>query len=402
MSGRRSSSVAPKSAPSQNENETDRGRAFRESCLGLFESRILKEMADKISTPPSSPANTGNSSPSFPENLDIARESDHTDKPVTAAEYAEVAEDARDHVEHSLGSDQEVSPVLLRRAEILEAGIDPEKLEKISVLLKTGTLEAQMDAIPLLKECGLLAVQRWKAASVEDMHDDPALRHQFSQASRRRVNRFAKVVKQRVLKGLNEDSVVLDLGTGFANDLKYFTLRSRAHGMGVDLNYRAIMAAEKSIRRGGLRGKVDLATQDFFPILEAAQGRGFGLVYSHSTLHYMPHLILRDRTFPLIAGALRSSDRPKTGKLCLAMKIADSASAKSRHQLNLAPDDPYHPSVHLQEKMFRIYPASAEHVLALLEPSFDIEYCRLSNVMGYDKEGELEIFCNIIASPKKV
>jgi hypothetical protein len=83
------------------------------------------------------------------------------------------------------------------------------------------------------------------------------------------------------------------------------------------------------------------------------------------------------------------------------MKTAGSASAKSPNQRRLLENDPYHSSVDLHDKVFRIYPESKEALIALLEPSFDILEAEEVPFRGYDRTGDTEIFCYIIAKPKK-
>ena len=54
---------------------------------------------------------------------------------------------------------------------------------------------------------------------------------------------------------------------------------------------------------------------------------------------------------------------------------------------------------HRGQKVYRFYPRDVEAVRALLDPSFDIREIRTEE-REYDKEGETEVFCYVIATPK--
>ena len=269
-------------------------------------------------------------------------------------------------------------------------------LERMSELLKLNTLQSSEEAMELLKGSGLLAVQRW-----EEIHSNPESRHNFSRVSKNRVNSFARRVLDRV--DLDEDSLILELGSGFGNDAMHFARKTNTNVIGVDSSQAAITKAQSTLGEQGLRGKVNLTCHDFLEVLEQSRGMNLDMVYSHSTLHYSPPLILRERTFPLIADVLRSNG-PGTedGKLCFAMKTGASASAKSSNQHQLLTGDPYNASVDMHDKVFRIYPESKDDILALLEPSFDVDYARVVPVKGYDKNGDVEMFCYVIATPKAI
>lgn len=330
---------------------------------------------------------------------------------VVAADYVEAATRTRDNVGGSFfedsGSAGTSAPIPPSAGKIAvctpatstplnyqEGVVEQEVLRRMSYLLSQNTLEAHKEALKVLRDSGLLAVQRW-----EEIHSNPDAKHNFSRVSKKRVNTFAKRALQHL--DLNSDSVLLELGSGFGNDALYFARRTKASVIGVDSSQAAVTEALKNIRSRGMDERVNLTCHDFFKVLEASKGLNLDVVYSHSTLHYSPPLILQQKTFPLIADVLRANNAGgKSGKLCLAMKTVASASARSANQYRLSNDDPYNPSVDLRDKVFRIYPDSKEDVIALLEPSFDINHARIVPVRGYDRNGETEIFCYVVATPK--
>lgn len=333
---------------------------------------------------------------------------------INSAIYIEAALEAREDIRESLEKEGESdatkavtpTPSLVsivqacasfhpsRQEDIREAQLQYEVLWKMSEFLRENTLESHKEALRVLKESGLLANQRWN-----EIHT--AKSHRFSKASDNRVNSFADLALRQV--PLDNDSVILELGTGAANDAKHLARRSNAHLIGVDISEDTVKEGVENIERAGngVRERINLIVGNFFDILDTSRGAGVSMVYSHSTLHYAPPLILREKTFPLIADVLRSNQEgAKWGKLCMAMKTAASASAQASSQIKLLPGNPYNPSVDTKDKLFRVYPETKKDVLALLEPSFNIEYARLVPVRNYDRKGDTEIFCYVIASPK--
>lgn len=279
--------------------------------------------------------------------------------------------------------------------EYREEAIPDDLLKQMGSLLRENTLEAHEKAHKLLKDSALVAVQRWQS-----IHSNGASGHNFSTVSAKLVNAFAKKVL-RIIKS-DEPELMLELGTGFGNDAMFFARNSTTHVVGIESSLAAMQAALKYVGKRKWGDRLNIACSDFIKVLETAIGADLDMVYSHSTLHYSPSLVLREKIFPLIASVLRKKTvDTKPGKFCLAMKTAASASAKSPNQRKLLEDDPYNSSVDLHDKVFRIYPESKEALIALLEPSFDIEQAEEVPFHGYDRTGDTEIFCYIIATPKK-
>lgn len=331
---------------------------------------------------------------------------------VVPADYVEAATQARDEARSSLARENEpivesvpippsagkiavCTPVISTPLSYQEGVVELEVLQRMSELLSQNTLEAHKEALKVLRDSGLLAVQRW-----EDIHTSSDLKHNLSKVSKKRVNTFAEIVLKHL--NLNSDSVILELGSGYGNDALWFARHSEAHIIGVDSSQAAVTEALNNIRSRKMTDRINLTCHDFFKVLGQSKGLNLDVVYSHSTLHYSPPLILQMETFPLIADVLRANNEgERSGKLCMAMKIAASASAASLNQFRLLKDDPYNASVDLRDKVFRIYPENKEAIVNLLAPSFDIEYARIVPVKGYDRNGEIEYFCYIIATPKK-
>ncbi len=344
----------------------------------------------------------------------IAKPNESGDRVVSGENYIDQVNDSRDDVELALALDEEdaqqsegayeTAPASVRPLAYSELAppkyedrveVEEDVLRKMAYLLEKNTLESHEQAMELLKGSGLLAVQRW-----EDIHSDPNSRHNFSTVSSKRVNSFARRVLDKM--HLDENSIILELGSGFGNDAMFFANNSKATVIGVDSSQAAITQAQKNPAMQQLRGRVNLACSDFLGVLEQSRGSNLSMVYSHSTLHYSPPLILREKTFPLIADVLRPNEIPGStpGTLCFAMKIGTSASAKAPNQNQLLPGSAYNPSVDMKDKVFRIYPETKSDVLNLVEPSFDVQYARLVPVKGYDKNGDTEMFCYVIATPK--
>lgn len=330
---------------------------------------------------------------------------------VVSADYVQAAADTRGEVCDSFAEGVQLAdtsapippstgkiavctPVTSTPLNYQEGVVEVEVLRRMSELLSQNTLEAHKEALKVLRESGLLAVQRW-----EEIHTNPDLKHNLSRVSRKRVNSFAERALEHL--DLNSDSVILELGSGYGNDALWFARHSEAHVIGVDSSQAAVTEALNNIRSRKMTDRVNLTCHDFFKVLKQSKGLNLDAVYSHSTLHYSPPLILQMETFPLIADVLRANNEgEKSGKLCLAMKISASASARSANQYRLLQNAPYNPSIDLRDKVFRIYPNSKEDIIALLAPSFDIEHARIVPVKGYDRNGEIEYFCYIIATPK--
>lgn len=358
------------------------------------------------------PSTKRNSENPYPEADEVTEPSESGERVVSGQQRAEQVALSREEIDLSLSFDADAENKALFTpvpASVVPLGnydtlsppkyenkveVEEELLSQMAELLREGTLESHGKAMELMKGSGLLAVQRW-----EPIHSDPDSKHNFSRVSKRRVNSFARFIHNRV--ELGENSVILELGSGFGNDATHFARNSEAQIIGVDSSQTAITEAQTTLGRQGLRDRVHLTCHDFLEVLEQSRGMNLDMVYSHSTLHYSSPLILRERTFPLIADVLRANHiSGRSGKLCFAMKTGASASAKSPNQRRLVPGDPYNPSVDMQDKVFRIYPESKADILALLAPSFDVEYARVVPVRGYDKNGDTEMFCYVIATPK--
>ncbi|MBU0706548.1 class I SAM-dependent methyltransferase [Patescibacteria group bacterium] len=272
-----------------------------------------------------------------------------------------------------------------------------EIFRRISNLYEQNTLEAHERIVILLHGLSISAPQRW-----EDIHNAGDLN--LSTPTREQPNEFARciadMIREEMGKAENpEQKLLLDLGAGRGVDAGCIA-DAGVNVIGVDISDAAVTMANQNLVSGGLGesgGKVIIAKGDFLQMLEGCVGQPIDYIYSHSALHYSPHMVLEQRIFPKIAEVLRTA----AGKFCFAMKIGSSASADPKYQFRLATGNPYNPSIDRTHKIFRIYPETEEHIHAILRPSFNVDDSRLVDVEGYDRDGEVERFCQIVASPKK-
>lgn len=276
-----------------------------------------------------------------------------------------------------------------------------EVVDTLKRLLDQDTLEAHEEAFRYLEEKGLTGAQRWP--KLHDLSngnvDKNHLRHNFSDTSSKLVNEFAQVVAKLV--PLDKDSLILELGSGYGNDAVYFGEQTGASVLALDKAPSAVTGSREYIDHLGLGGTIKVDHGDFLEtVKEMESGAILDMVYAHSTLHYTPKLVLQEQILPRLARMLRREDGSEPGKLCLAMKTSGSASAKCPDQIPLAANDnDFNPKVHSKEGIFRNYP-TPKALRNVIEKHFNIEYFEIREVNDYDKDGDVEEFVYVIASPK--
>ena len=354
-------------------------------------------------------------------------------------------------------------PHHFRHSSDLPESVLEAKLQKVGRLLQENTLEAHEEAFKLLRDCQVTATQRYEDIHTnlnpEEKHRfsevSPGLVNPFARTVLETLDLndrsliyvlgsgygnddlyFARNSRAHVA-GVDNSKTAITSARGYQDvmdkecDLEWIedSLRGIAgkHEQSYDKTHKILldMAAEntciakrvrarRSIGPMEYRKKVAEAVgfmnsskdriqfdhDDYVHVLDSSRGMGIDLIYSHSTLHYFPPLVLKERIFPMIAKALKKGDGTVVGKFCLAMKLTSSASALSVNQIKLAPGHPYDPSYDKVDELFRIYLASEEEMLALAEPTFDVASINVVPHHNYDKTGNTEILCQAILIPK--
>lgn len=348
-------------------------------------------------------------------------------------------------------------------------------LEEVGELLKEDTLETDLKAYRLLKKAKVQAAQRYEDIrtnpDLKEGHNflevSPKLVNSFARHTLKSVDiddksliyvmgsgsfnddfNFVRNSRARVV-GVDNSKTAIVTAREYINVMdKKCALEwiedsmkgiAKDHGQSFDKTREILLAmaeqntciAKKVRERKGIgpeeyrnrvaeavglmnsaRDRIQFEHSNYLKVLRSSSGMGINVIFSNSSFHYFPPHILREIIFPMVAAALRDKKGNVTGKFCLAMKIASSASAKAkitsshsdeeeeRHE-RLDANSPYNPSYDKVDKVFRIYPETKKDVIALVEQYFDIEYIKVEEVSDYDKTGDTEQMCQLILVPKK-
>lgn len=260
-------------------------------------------------------------------------------------------------------------------------------LSEMSRRYQEGTLEAHEAITNVLRRASFTAAQVY-----EEIHARGEL--ELSNFENAEPNKFIqRLVKSRRIR---QRSIILELGPGGGEDARFLAKNVRnTHVIGVDIADNAVNRANRISESRNQRSHVNMAQGDFLYILEKLQGQPINGIYSHSTLHYSPGMVLEEKIFPMIGDVLRQ----KNGSFFLAMKIGKSESAHSPLQVELIPGHPDNPKIDFRSGgVFRIYPETQEDVHRLLKKSgLVIMESQVVPIVGYDRPNKTEYFVQLIA-----
>ncbi len=275
---------------------------------------------------------------------------------------------------------------------------------RVRKLIAEATLKSHQEAKEIIDKAMVDAVLQW-----DSIHFDGNKRKAFSDHSPRKVNDFVGWLFERL--NFDESDLILSIGSGFCNDEIYMAENSEATVLATDASASVINSARAyaSNRHWDLainnidRPKIHFKYENYTRLLQqfmTSELRAPSVVYSHSSIHYTPYKIFEDEMLPSIATILKKNvPKEEYGKFCLAIKTAQSDSARGRYQHVLS-ESPYRQAIHQKDRLFRFYPEDKGVVLRAMEPYFNVDFIDEKEVEDYDKVGDTECFIYIVAIPK--
>jgi len=296
---------------------------------------------------------------------------------------------------HGLGSltslETPPQPLYQEREELT-----PDFIRKVRQLIQEQTLQSHRKAATMLERSKLNALSRW-----QDLHTKSEGRHRFSEYNPALANNFVRSVVEWVPD--DWDTRVLELGMGFGNDLAAMAgMLKKARFIGVDSSQAAVDEAREQFRVLGLLDRVQLKCGNYMDVLDDLKDSRQSLVYSNSSLHYFPALMLRDVVIPKVARVLRNpGPAERQGKFLFGLKTAVSDSATAPDKFRLLENDMYTHCFDVWDGVFRLYPQRMKDVVRLIHSDFTVNHAYLEKVEDYDHKGDTEEFCYVAATARR-
>lgn len=262
-----------------------------------------------------------------------------------------------------------------------------------------------LEAYRIIREANVSSLKRY-----EDIHSDKNKRKAFSEHDPGKVNDFAHWFLEH--SGVDDGDSLLSIGCGFANDELFLAKAKDLSVTAVDSSSTAIDSAKANIRNESSKDRAfrDIISPDirfykgdYIQMLEGMlnyETMRPHYIYSHSSLHYAPSEIFEYEWLPAMAEVLKNGvQKDDYGKLCLAIKTAQSDSATNSDQ-DVLTRSPYLHAIHFKDRLFRFYPENKDVLLKALDRYFSVDKVEEREIVGYDKEGDTEHFVYVIASPE--
>lgn len=268
--------------------------------------------------------------------------------------------------------------------------LNPVALKRFADSYAQDSIEDHEEAERLQNERGWTGERVWIEMHTSPEHE----RSNVSDTSVERISPLAIHVAENL--GLSEESLVLEFGFGKGADARYIAHMTGANVHGIDISQEAVNEAAQLAEQMGLDHQVVFEKGDFKETITTCREQYIDALVGNSIWHHRSHLIVQQRVMPAVADILR----PAGGRLCMGIKLADSASAGRRYQIRLVPRHPYYPSMDRRYRYFRYFPKNQDRALDLVRPSFAVEDSWVEEVEGYEIDGEIEKFCYVIAKPK--
>jgi len=257
------------------------------------------------------------------------------------------------------------------------------QLKLVRPLLREGKIKAEEAALKILEDIKFLAPFRY-----DEVHRKGT--HEFSRATDVPTE-FAKFFIRET--GMGRASQVLDLGCGFGRDSIAFA-KEDARVISVDSSRYAIEQMNEFTNGKDYAHRIRTLNEDFTDVLYDTNLRDLTHIYSHSSLHYVPPLVLEKHLKRMHVMLAQNG-----GYIGIAMKTHESCSKFKQVPLTLG--DSYHCSADPVERMFRIFPEKLKIDQLVEQAGFTITECVTSRINGYDIKDEVEVFRLIIARAQK-
>ena len=270
---------------------------------------------------------------------------------------------------------------------------DYEKIHQAILNLKSPDRKKQHSGLEVFGECNLVASKRY-----DDIHMKGD--HCFSGRPINKPNQFAKDFIKRA--GIGPKSRVLEIGCGMGRDSFAFA-KAGAEVIAIDNSAYAIESfrgglikmAQKKPNLKAVAERIIIKKRDAIKTLQEGDMKNLNLthIYGNSTLHYLPIELLKEY-YQLLFSLLQE----QRGYLGNAIKTVNSDSAHQSNHYRIANDEGMNLSIDRKDLILRVYPTTRQQIIDLMEEvGFAIESALIRKVPNFDRQGEKEEFCCVVA-----